>query len=499
MNMFDSLVWLGENTVRVSTLLLAAGGVAFLFRRFAARLRYVVWCVAILGALLVPLLTATIPEWDLSYLSPGIVTTDAGFADRLSLEKLEAEIFTASPVAGKGTPGLGGTIATAVLALWVTGMIAVLSWLFTGLVRVGRIARRGTSLTGKEWTGVCERAKHELGLRRRVRLVGSDEVATPITWGIFRPVIVLPDDADRWPEECRHVVLLHELIHVQRFDWFFQVAGQVACAANWFNPIVWIAARRLASEREHACDDDVITSGTRPTRYAEHLLDVAEAMSSPELTPVTALSLAHRSRLEGRLQAILGATRRAVPRGVIMPVLTGMAGIAIAVASFEPMIGVCAIAPDEVELKLKSAAIHAKNGEYKQALCVYESITRSNPERGDVWFKLGYTLHEIGDLDGAVVANLKAATFPKSRATALYNAGCAYALKGNPTMALAALEVASEAGLNNKSWLLQDPDLESLHGNSQFAEIVAKLPDSPKGEKLKKKQADNGKDASVKS
>ncbi len=486
MTALDSLVWLGENTARISILLLSAGIVAYLFRTFAARLRYVVWCVAILGALLVPILTMTVPQWDLPFVTSRIASTPTAIADGLSLENLEAEIFTPAFPGEEGFVGFPGTAASAVSALWLIGTLTVLIWLFSGLMRVEWIARRGNSLAEGSWGALLDRTRKELKLRQRVQLISSDEVATPITWGVLRPVVVLPDDADSWPEECRHVVLLHELIHIKRFDWVFQVVGQIVCAANWFNPIVWLAARRLASEREHACDDDVISTGTRPTQYAEHLLDVAEAMSSPTLTPVTALSLAARPRLESRLQAILGATKRAVPRGLFAPVLTGMAGIAIAIASFEPVTGVCAIAPSEVEMKMKYAEKHLKMGELKDALSVYECITRTNPERGDAWFKLGYTLHEMGDFERAVVADLKAATFPKSRATALYNAGCAYALKGDPTMALAALEVASESGLNNKSWMLKDPDLKTLHGDTRFAEIVAKVPDPPKKKKQKK-------------
>ena len=401
-------------------------------------------------------------------------------------------------MAEQGGAGIAGTVAIAVSALWLTGVLAVLTWLLSGLIRVECIARRGISLKGGEWGALLDKARKELKLRPPVRLIRSGEVATPITWGVIRPVVVLPEDAESWPNECKHVVLLHELIHIKRLDWIFQVAGQIVCAANWFNPVVWFATRRLANEREHACDDDVIGTGTRPTRYAEHLLDVAEAMSSPAMTPVTALSLAARPRLENRLQAILGATKRAVPKGLLAPVLTGMAGIAIAVASFSPVAGVCAIAPSEVEMKMKYAEKHLKKGDYKNALSLYEGITRTNPESADAWFKLGYTLHALGDLDRAVVAHLKAATFPESRATALYNAGCAYALIGDPTMALAALEVASEAGLNNKAWLLKDPDLETLHGDSRFEELVSKLPESP--QKLKKgeeKKGDGGKESAV--
>lgn len=477
MTAFDTLLWIGENTARVAILLLAASALAFLFRRSAARLRYAIWCAGVVGALIVPILMLAIPGWDLPLLAHRSDARPAA-VDRLSLEKLEAELFAPLGAADRQALGVAATAATAATSLWLIGLVSVLAWLITGVVRVDRIARRGTPLDGGRWGELLDEARRAVGLRAPVRLIASGGADTPITWGAIRPVIVLPAGADSWPDDCKRVVLLHELIHVRRCDWVFQIAAQVVCAANWFNPLAWIAARRLAGEREHACDDAVIAGGTPATRYAEHLLDVAEAMSSPALTPVAALSLAARPRLERRLQSILGATRRAVPRRLAVPVLAGMACLAVAAASFEPMTGLCAVAPSEVEMKLKSGDLHLKKGDLRAALAVYEELTRTNPECGDAWFKLGYTLHTLGDLDRAVVAHLKAATFPEVRATALYNAGCAYALKGDPKMALAALEVASETGLSNKSWLMQDPDLKSLHGDKRFEEIVAKVPDS---------------------
>ena len=70
-------------------------------------------------------------------------------------------------------------------------------------------------------------------------------------------------------------MLLHELAHIQRGDLPLQTLLLLACALQWFNPLIWLAYRRLIIERERACDDMVLAAGVRPATYARDLLQTA--------------------------------------------------------------------------------------------------------------------------------------------------------------------------------------------------------------------------------
>jgi hypothetical protein len=94
---------------------------------------------------------------------------------------------------------------------------------------------------------------------------------------------------------------------------------QLTCALYWFNPLVWLAAHDMRSEREQACDDLVVSAGARPTSYAEEILRIAAGHSTNIFEPCGAIAMARPSRLEGRLLAILDDTRN---RRTLSPLAT---------------------------------------------------------------------------------------------------------------------------------------------------------------------------------
>ena len=162
-----------------------------------------------------------------------------------------------------------------------------------------------------------------LGISRPVSVRLSGERVMPMVWGAFRPVILLPAEATSWTAELRRDVLLHELAHVRRHDYLNQLVTRLACAVHWFNPLAWMAARRLRAERERACDDHVLGTGASACDYAEHLVAVARGLR-PAARGTLGVPMAGRSSFGERVVALLDEGRA---RGVLTGTLLARSGI----------------------------------------------------------------------------------------------------------------------------------------------------------------------------
>ena len=91
---------------------------------------------------------------------------------------------------------------------------------------------------------------------RKLRIVQSDRLSSPVVWGIFRPTLVLPAGmATSLSAGQLEWVLLHELVHVRRGDLAVNCFQRAAGILHFLNPSIWIANRAVNRLREYACDD----------------------------------------------------------------------------------------------------------------------------------------------------------------------------------------------------------------------------------------------------
>jgi len=195
-------------------------------------------------------------------------------------------------------------LALAAVLLWAVGATVILAYAIIGAIGAWWI-RRSATVVEAPWVDEAQTLAEVFEIPGPVVVAESASVTMPIVCGIWRPLIVMPADAAQWSDERRRVVLLHELAHIKRRDCLTQSLAQVVCAAYWFNPIVWLAARRMRAERERACDDFVLAAGEKGPDYAAHLLDIAKTAQHRRMSPLVGLAMARPSQLEGRLLAIL--------------------------------------------------------------------------------------------------------------------------------------------------------------------------------------------------
>ncbi len=194
--------------------------------------------------------------------------------------------------------------------VWLIGVAIVMLVPVVGLWQVFRLQRGARQPNDKKWLALRDGVAINLGIVRRIQLLSSARTRMPLTWGVFRPVVLLPDDAESWDEPRRRMVLLHELAHVKRFDWLTQMIGQLACALHWFNPLVWFVARRMQVDREQACDDMVLAAGASPKEYAMELLHFASQLKFRSFSALAAVPMARQTSLEQRVRGIMDGKRR---------------------------------------------------------------------------------------------------------------------------------------------------------------------------------------------
>jgi beta-lactamase regulating signal transducer with metallopeptidase domain len=341
-----SIMWLTillDASVKGVIVLALAGALSIALRRASAASRHLVWSLALASLIGLPVLSALLPSWQVPILPrqvptsqssldigrSGILPDNTGIPERAGT----AAETAALPVVGRysdagpgpmmnetAIPSLGGVEPMTrnrarlpwpvwIFLAWVLGGVGAIVPLLIGIVAVLGRTRRAAQVTEGACAKLLPVLSEQLDVRRRVRLLESDDASVPTTWGVLRPVVLLPSEAGDWPDERCRMVLLHELSHIRRRDWLTQTLGRVACALHWFNPLVWFAARRLRLESEQACDDALLRAGYKASGYAHQLLELVRTLRPARCASLATVPMARSSRIEKRLTAILDATR----------------------------------------------------------------------------------------------------------------------------------------------------------------------------------------------
>ncbi len=191
-----------------------------------------------------------------------------------------------------------------VIAIWELGTLLGAVRLLIGTLVARRLVGRSVALSG----GLLNRAASEIGVHRPFALrIAQDDPAlsVPMTFGWRRPVLLLPASAHDWDDERRDAVLRHELAHIRRADWLWQMIGETVRALYWWNPLVHTVVDRLCADAELAADDAVVRSGVRPSDYARHLVEIAATLRRPIVVPAVGIAMARSGDLSGRIRALL--------------------------------------------------------------------------------------------------------------------------------------------------------------------------------------------------
>jgi len=219
---------------------------------------------------------------------------------------------------------------TAWLALlWLAGATAMIGRAAIQISGAEQLRRSARPLEDERIAALLAETRRAIGLTRRVQIAVTDRLTSPAVVGVIMPTLILPISliTSLTPDQIRFV-LLHELAHIRRGDYFANLFQLLAEALLFFNPAVWWISRHIRIEREACCDALAVELSRAPAEYVRTLVRVAETILTP--LPQPALAFGDRrepSSLADRVQRMLvpgyRPTLRLTWRAMAMALLVG--------------------------------------------------------------------------------------------------------------------------------------------------------------------------------
>jgi beta-lactamase regulating signal transducer with metallopeptidase domain len=253
-------------------------GLLRLTRARSAAERSTIAHLGLFALVALPLASLALPALDLPLPAPmaQIATVDPveQTATPLPTRDKAAPIAAATSPTVSTEPAWIGTLTGAARYAFLLPTLVLLALTLAALLRLIGLRARAEVLVDPVWLSALARAQRRMGFKNGTALLASDELGSPVSWGLMRPVILLNDAAVLAPEQAE-AIIAHELAHVVHFDWAKLILARVATAAFWFNPLAWVLAREAHQLREEAADDAVLGANIAGPDYAELLIGVA--------------------------------------------------------------------------------------------------------------------------------------------------------------------------------------------------------------------------------
>lgn len=277
----NAAYWLGNLaawSAQAAGLIAAGGAAVWAFQLRAPRIRLVYWQALLAICLLLP----AVEPW------------------RRAVDgKIEFTTAVARPVSPGRAPVYFPPWRQALLFALVSGCAGRAVWLAVGFGRLRRWRRQARVFS--PLPPRLELLRTKIAPHAEFRL--SPSLSGPVTFGLSRPIVVLPALFDELPADIQEAIVCHELLHVRRRDWVVTVAEQVVRAALWFHPAIWWLIGQAQLAREQTVDGEVVALTGNRGQYLNALLSMAGNRPALDLAPA-ALFLRKR-HLKNRVALLL--------------------------------------------------------------------------------------------------------------------------------------------------------------------------------------------------
>ncbi len=178
-------------------------------------------------------------------------------------------------VTGAARPVAGGYSGFEFAMVYVAlGLLVRLLWLGTGFIRLSHYKRSSSPLfPSSSWSSEAD-----------IRV--SPSITGPVTFGVLRPVVLLPTNFTALKQTQQDAILCHEIMHVRRRDWLWMLGEELVRSALWFHPAIWWLTAEIRLAREQAVDAEVVAMMRTRDEYVDALLTFANVVPTPFAAPV---------------------------------------------------------------------------------------------------------------------------------------------------------------------------------------------------------------------
>jgi beta-lactamase regulating signal transducer with metallopeptidase domain len=251
-------------------------------RKTSAAFRHMLWLIVFLKLAFPPALPA---PWSIGTVIERTVATQLSSSSGVPIVRVgDFGVFRTS-LPDRSEDGAASTTQirfnwhAMAMSVWSAVAISLLAFISLQSRRYTKRLMADTRLPGPIVSEIARNQAQRLGMKSAFEVVQSDRVRIPSVFGFWRPIILLPADAESAlsREQLAHL-LGHELAHIKRQDIRIGWLVTILVCLNWFNPFVWLASIQLRREREMACDDAVLfATKTNGREYASTIVRMAES------------------------------------------------------------------------------------------------------------------------------------------------------------------------------------------------------------------------------
>lgn len=262
--------------------------------------------------------------------------------------------------------------------LYLLGLVLMISRFGINIMQLRKLRTNGLTAVDHSWDEWINKYREQFSIPRPVQMFFSEYVNVPIVMGTLKPIILLPfTSLSHLSTEQLETILLHELAHIKRHDYLFNIFQNVVEAFLFFNPFMWWISSIVRREREHCCDDMVIANTSYPLSYAKALAALENSRQQATYSMAVAAT-GQKNQLFNRIKRIMEMKKKSLNYSQLAITVLIVGALALTMLCFSPGFAQTNSKKDKAKQESSTTITHQKiividdNGNKKEYNSVQE-------------------------------------------------------------------------------------------------------------------------------